>query len=197
MTLRADLAQISDWVTPGSRVLDLGCGDGVLLEHLQQERQVGGYGIELDVKGVTHCIRRGVNVLQSDLNAGLADFEDNSFDYVVMTQALQMVRHPDRLLDEMLRIGKVGIVTFPNFGYWKCRLAVARGHMPVTPGLPNSWYNTDNIHLCTVRDFEDLCAQKGINISRRVVLDSHHQADIRARTMPNLFGEIALYQFSR
>jgi methionine biosynthesis protein MetW len=197
MSLRADLELISEWITPGSRTLDLGCGDGSLLAHLRDQRQVNGYGLELDVKHVTAGIRRGVKVIHTDLNAGLADFDVDSFDYVVMTQALQMVRHPDKLLDEMLRIGKEGIVTFPNFGYWKCRLAVARGQMPVTPGLPNHWYNTDNIHLCTVRDFENLCAQKGIKILRRVVLDSNHQADLRAKTLPNLFGEIALYHFSR
>lgn len=195
--LRADLALISDWIQPNSRALDLGCGDGTLLAHLRDERGVSGYGLEIDVERVTACIRRGVKVVHTDLNAGLADFDADSFDYVVMTQALQMVRHPDKLLDEMLRIGKEGIVTFPNFGYWKCRMAVARGQMPVTPGLPNSWYNTDNIHLCTVRDFEALCAKKGIKILRRAVLDSNHQTDLRARTLPNLFGEIALYQFSR
>ncbi len=195
--LRADLALISDWIKPNSRALDLGCGDGTLLAHLRDERGVTGYGLEIDVERVTSCIRRGVKVIHTDLNAGLADFDAGSFDYVVMTQALQMVRHPDKLLDEMLRIGKEGIVTFPNFGYWKCRLAVARGQMPVTPGLPSSWYNTDNIHLCTVRDFEALCAKKGIKILRRAVLDSNHQTDFRARSLPNLFGEIALYQFSR
>lgn len=195
--LRADLAQISEWIAPNSRTLDLGCGDGSLLAHLQQQRNVNGYGLELNVESVTTCIERGVKVIHTDLNAGLTDFDDNSFDYVVMTQALQMVRHPDKLLDEMLRIGKEGIVTFPNFGYWRCRLAIARGRMPVTSGLPNSWYNTNNIHLCTVRDFEALCAQKGIRITRRLVLDSNHQTDMRARTMPNLFGEIALYQFTR
>lgn len=196
-TLRADLGQISDWINPNSRVLDMGCGDGSLLRHLMDNRSVTGYGLEIDVERVTACIKRGVNVIHTDLNAGLADFDADSFDYVVMTQALQMVRYPDKVLDEMLRIGKEGIVTFPNFGYWKCRLAIARGQMPVTPGLPNSWYNTDNIHLCTVKDFELLCAKKGIKILKRAVLDSQHQTDLSAKAMPNLFGEIALYHISR
>lgn len=196
-TLRADLAQISCWVEPSSRVLDLGCGDGTLLRHLADEQQVNGYGLELATESVTACVKKGVNVIHTDLNAGLADFDDQTFDYVIMTQALQMVRHPDRLIDEMLRIGKEGIVTFPNFGYWKCRLAIARGRMPVTPGLPNSWYNTDNIHLCTVKDFEALCKSKGIKILRRAVLDSQHQRDLSARLWPNLFGEMALYHITR
>lgn len=196
-TLRADLGQISEWITPKSRILDMGCGDGVLLQHLKESRQVNGYGLEIDIERVTACIQRGVKVIHADLNAGLSDFDADSFDYVVMTQALQMVRHPDKMLDEMLRIGKEGIVTFPNFGYWRCRLAIARGHMPVTPSLPNSWYNSDNIHLCTVNDFEALCAKKGIKILRRAVLDSNHQTDLRARSLPNLFGEVALYHFTR
>ncbi len=192
--LRPDLAIISEWIKPGSRVLDLGCGDGTLLAHLARERDVDGYGLEIDPDNVEQCIRRGVNVIQSDLDDGLSDyFDDDSFDYVVMSQALQAMFYPDRLLREMLRVGREGIVTFPNFGHWKARLQLALGgHMPVSSALPNEWYNTPNIHLCTLKDFEILCARLGLHVLQRTVVDHAHRKEIT--TFPNLFGEIALYR---
>ncbi len=192
--LRPDLAIISEWIKPGSRVLDLGCGDGTLLAHLARERDVDGYGLEIDPDNVEQCIRRGVNVIQSDLDDGLSDyFDDDSFDYVVMSQALQAMFYPDRLLREMLRVGREGIVTFPNFGHWKVRLQLALGgHMPVSSALPNEWYNTPNIHLCTLKDFEILCARLGLHVLQRTVVDHAHRKEIT--TFPNLFGEIALYR---
>jgi methionine biosynthesis protein MetW len=152
--LRADLALITEWIAPGSRILDLGCGDGALLAHLARTRGVRGYGLEIDPDNIARCLAAGVNVIEADVDDGLKDFSDGSFDYVVMTQALQATQRPDRVVDEILRVGRTGIVTFPNFGHWKVRLALARGRMPTTPALPEAWYSTANIHLCTVADFE-------------------------------------------
>lgn len=197
-TLRSDFAIISEWISPQSRVLDLGCGDGGLLHHLQTTRSVSGYGLEIDTDGIIACIDRGVNVLQADLDAGLGHFESDSFDYVVMSEALQVVQRPDHLLEEMLRIGRRGIVTFPNFGHWRCRLSLALGgKMPVSRSLPNQWYDTPNIHLCTVRDFEVLCDNKNIKLQQRTVVDHRHRSTAAARWWPNLFGQIALYELSR
>ncbi|MDY6943295.1 MAG: methionine biosynthesis protein MetW [Pseudomonadota bacterium] len=192
--MRPDLEIISRWIKPRSRVLDLGCGDGTLLNHLERTREVTGYGLEIDPKNVVNAIHAGVNVIQLDIDQSLGEFEDQSFDYVVMTQALQVVQHPDRLLGEMLRIGRKGIVTFPNFGHWKCRIQLAiRGRMPISDSLPNQWYDTQNIHLCTVRDFEQLCHQFDYRILNRRVVDSHHRSNRAMQMAPNLLGEIALY----
>jgi methionine biosynthesis protein MetW len=195
--LRPELRTIADWITAGSRVLDLGCGDGTLLAHLRDNRQVSGYGLEIDQKKIVQAVAKGVNVIQTDLDAGLTEFESNSFDYVVMSQTLQAVHYPDRLLEEMLRVGREGIITFPNFGHWSCRLHLLIGHMPVTPALPNTWYNTPNIHLCTLRDFEDLCANKAFHILERTVVDRAHRTSVPMRLLPNLMGEVALYRFQR
>lgn len=197
-TLRPDLEIISCWIKPGSRVLDLGCGDGALLKYLEETRQVTGYGLEIDPQNVAKCIRAGVNVIQTDLDAGLSDFDEDSFDYVIMTETLQAVHFPARLLDEMLRIGTEGIVTFPNFGHWSARLQISLGgRMPTTRNLPNHWYDTPNIHLCTLVDFEDLCREKRIEILQRNVVNHAHQPTLATRLLPNLLGEIALYRFQR
>ncbi len=198
MDLRADLTIIGEWITPGSRVLDLGCGDGALLEYLHAKRQVTGYGLEIDDDNVTRCIARGVNVIQTDLDEGIADFPDSSFDYVIMTQTLQAVRYPDRLIEEMLRIGREGIVTFPNFAHWSARLQLGLlGKMPVSRTLPNPWYNTLNIHLCTVKDFEQLCRERGIHILQRIMVDNRYQHNFSNYLLPNFTGQIALYRFER
>ena len=195
--LRPDLAIISEWIAPGSRVLDLGCGDGTLLAHLKRERQVDGYGLEIAPDNIISCIDKGVNVIQSDLDAGTSDFfDEGSFDYVVMTQTLQAMYYPDQLLKEMLRVGREGIVTFPNFGHWRARAQLMLGgHMPVSTALPNQWYNTPNIHLCTLRDFEALCAKLGIRILQRSVVDHAHRYRLGGKLLPNLLGEIAIYRF--
>ncbi len=197
--LRPDLAIISEWIEPGSRVLDLGCGDGTLLEHLKRERDVDGYGLEIDPDNIVACIGRGVSVIQSDLDAGLSDyFDDNSFDYVVMTQTLQAMHYPSRLLSEMLRVGRQGIVTFPNFGHWRSRAQLALGgHMPLSRALPNEWYDTPNIHLCTLTDFERLCHHLDIRVLQRSVVDTSHRSNFGMRLLPNLLGEIALYRFQK
>ncbi|TJY59375.1 methionine biosynthesis protein MetW [Sinimarinibacterium sp. CAU 1509] len=191
--LRPDLALICDWIRPGSHILDLACGEGTLLAHLAAHQQVTGYGLEIDDDEVARCIDVGVNVIQADIDDGLRDFESGSFDYVVMTQALQALQRPDEAIAEILRVGKVGIVTFPNFGHWRVRSALAAGKMPVTPALPDMWYDTPNIHLCTVNDFEALCSQRGWRVLARRLLDRSHQEGLRIRLAPNLFSEVALY----
>lgn len=188
---RPDFAAIAEWIPQGARVLDLGCGDGTLLKYLQQTRSVNGYGVEIDDGNVLECVKNGVHVIQSDLERGLADFDDGSFDFVVLSQTLQAMRNTERIVREMLRVGRAGIVTFPNFGYWKNRLHVLRGHMPISENLPFEWFNTPNIHLCTVDDFEKFCSQRGINIVARTVLTGGRPATV----LPNLLGELAVYQF--
>jgi methionine biosynthesis protein MetW len=195
--MRPDLELISDWVAPGSRMLDLGCGDGALLAHLASNRQVHGYGLEIDPANVERCIASGVNVLQYDLDRGLGDFRDASFDMVVMTETLQAVAHPNMLLEEMLRVGREGIVTFPNFGHWRCRLQLAMGRMPMSRALPNTWYDTPNIHLCTVADFEVLCDSLGIEILQRTVVDQAHRSGLGLRLLPRLLGDICIYRLRR
>lgn len=195
MKLRTDLSLISEWIEEGSHILDLGCGHGTLLAHLRDTRQVSGYGLEIDDDNVEGCVEAGINVIQSDLNKGLSDFNDNSFDYVVMTQAIQTIRRPDKLLMEMLRVGREVIVTFPNFGHWKARARLfLKGTMPVSRALPNEWYNTENIHLCTLRDFERLCERQGISVLQRTAVDTTHRTNWQMHLLPNLLGEIALYR---
>jgi len=198
MALRPDLDIISQWITPGSRVLDLGCGDGTLLAHLWRTRQVIGYGLELDPNKIVMSVAADVNVVQADLNKGLSDMKDNTFDYVVLTQTLQAVQHPNLLLQEMLRVGRECIITFPNFGHWRNRLQVSlKGRMPVSRNLPDEWFNTPNIHLCSVRDFEGLCHQENIKILQRSVVDHLHHSGPAMRLLPNLFGEFALYRVQK
>ena len=188
---RPDFAAIAQWVRRDAHVLDLGCGDGTLLKYLQQARGVTGYGVEIDDGNVLACVKNGVHVIQGDLERGLSEFEDGSFDYVVLSQTLQAMRNTERIMREMLRVGRAGIVTFPNFGYWKNRLQVLRGHMPVSENLPFEWFDTPNIHLCTSADFERFCRERGIDIVERTVLT----AGRAVTAWPNLLGELAVYHF--
>jgi len=196
--MRADLEIIQNWIQPDSHVLDLGCGDGTLLHALMRQHQVKGYGLEYDDLNIISCIEKDVKVIQVDLDQGLSDlFDDHSFDYVIMTQTLQAMHRPDRLLKEMLRVGREGIVTFPNFGHWKSRTSLSfGGYMPVTRALPNTWYNSPNIHLCTVLDFERFCRENNIRILQRMVVNTSHQSSFLIKMFPNLLGEIALYRIS-
>jgi len=197
--MRADLEIIQQWIRPGHRVLDLGCGDGTLLDFLQRERGASGFGLEINPEHITTCMSRGVSVIEHNIDThGLGNFDDGSFDVVLMTQALQAVRRPDKALDEMLRVGREGIVTFPNFAYWRLRWGLAlSGRMPESEALPYKWYNTPNIRLCTFKDFEALCQQKGISITSRRVVDGQHQNSLLARLWPNLLGQIAIYRITR
>ncbi len=196
--MRQELQIIADLVRPDARVLDLGCGDGELLHSLQRDKQVNGYGLEIDPAMITSCIERGVNVIEQDLDQGLGNFADNSFDLVVMAETLQSVRQPDVLLDEMLRVGEQCIVTFPNFGHWRCRAYLAtRGAMPIAEHLPHRWYDTPNIHLCTFADFERLCRAKRLEIIERFVADTFHRPRPLMNLLPNLFGTIAYYRLGR
>jgi methionine biosynthesis protein MetW len=190
---RADFATIAGWLAPNARVLDLGCGDGSLLAYLQRERGATGYGIEIDDAGVLAGIRNGINVLQSDLESGLAGFDDASFDCVILSQTLQAMRHTEAIVSEMLRVGRDAIVTFPNFGHWSHRWQILRGRMPVSSSLPYQWYDTPNIHLCTVADFDAFLAERRCVVEDRVVLAGGRPVAL----LPNLLGELAIYRFRR
>jgi len=196
--MRPDLDIIQHWIAPGSRVLDLGCGDGSLLEYLKHHKGVSEIGLEIDERNIQSCLEKGVNVLQQDLNKSLENFSDKSFDTVLLTQTLQAVNYPDVLIEEMLRIGRNVIVTFPNFGNWRSRWYLLRnGRMPVSNFMPYQWYDTPNIHFCTVRDFDALCQERQINIITRTVVDQKHQGSWTIRLWPNLLGETAIYHISR
>lgn len=196
--MRFDLQLIPEWIENGSRVLDLGCGDGALLSKLAQEKSVNGLGIEIDDESITACIAKGLNVVEQDLNQGLSNFPDNSFDVVVMAHALQTLRHPHLVIDEMLRVGKECIVTFPNFAHWRCRLHLGQqGRMPVSKFMPYHWYDTPNIHFCTVKDFETLCTDNNIKIVDRAVVGHDSSQTNLGKLLPNLFGVTAVYHISR
>lgn len=190
LVARAEFVAIAEWVKPGAQILDLGCGDGALLRYLNQTRGARGYGMEIDDARVLACVKNGVNVLQRDLESGLAGFEDGSFDCVILSQTLQAISRTERIIREMLRVGREGIVSFPNFGNWRMRLQVLGGNMPVSKELPYQWYDTPNIHLSTIADFENFCAEHGVRILERLVM----QEGNRVRWLPNLRGSLAVYR---
>ena len=191
---RSDWNIIAGWVQPGERVLDLGCGDGSLLKLLIEERGARGYGVEIDAAGVLASIRNGINVVQSDIDQGLAEFEDNAFEHVVLSRTLQTVKHTENTLREMLRVGREAVVSVPNFGYWKNRQAVLNGRMPVSEDLPYQWYDTPNVRFFTLADFEALCAQMGIVIKTREVLDADGQP---VHEEHNFLGSLGVYRISK
>jgi methionine biosynthesis protein MetW len=196
--MRPDLEIIQNWITPQSRVLDLGCGDGSLLNYLKLKKNVNGIGLEIDADNIESCIEKGVNVIEQNIDEGLTNFQSNSFDTVLLTQTLQASSKPDLLVDEMLRIGEYGVITFPNFGNWKSRLSLAsNGRMPVSKFMPHNWYDTPNIHFCTVKDFDALCREKNVTVLTRTVVDSQHQGNWAMKAWPNFLGEIAIYHITK
>ena len=201
--MRMDHQLAERWIAPQSHVLDLGCGDGELLGHLQRKLGVSGYGLEIDEDKINEAIGNGLSIVEQDLNDGLGRFADGSFDTVVMARALQAVKDPDKLLLDMLRVGREAIITFPNFAHWQNRIHLGlKGMMPVSEALPYEWYNTPNIHLCTFKDFEKLCAQHDIHIINRFAVsdsDRGHSALITAliRQAPNLLADVAIYRVTK
>ena len=196
--MRPDLELVAKLIQPNSRVLDLGCGAGDLLQHLQQQKSVIGYGLDKDAENIQLCLSRGVNVIEQDLDGGLGNFQDDAFDMVIMTDTIQAVHQPQLLLREMLRVGRECVVTFPNFGHWRCRLNLAAtGRMPVSKHLPHRWYDTPNIHLCTFNDFEALCAELRMAILQRRVVDQRHIEHSLINLAPNLLGSYGFYHLGR
>jgi len=196
--MRLDLTVIEQWIKPQSRVLDLGCGDGTLLLHVKNKQGVNGLGLEIDAEKITKGIASGINIIEQNMDLGLANFPDHSFDTVVLAHGLQAVHNPHLVLDEMLRIGQEGIVTFPNFGHWACRLHLGtRGRMPVSKFMPHAWYDTPNIHFCTVKDFEALCNEKSIRILDRAMVSEGKNNSWLANSWANLFATTAIYRISK
>lgn len=187
---RADYAAIANWVPRNARVLDLGCGNGELLAYLREVRAATGYGIEIAPNHVAECLKKGVNVIQQDLESGLSAFNAGSFDCVILSQTLQAMHHTELMMREMLRVGRVAIVTLPNFGYWRHRAQVAMGRMPVSTDLPYQWYDTPNVHLCTLADFESFCQRLNARIIERLVLRDGRTVNL----LHNLLGSLAIYR---
>ena len=200
-TNRVDLLAISRLVAPGSRVLDIGCGDGQLLKLLEETRNVDGRGIEISQKGVNESVARGLSVIQGDADSDLTDYPDQAFDFVILSQTLQATHHPRVVVEQMLRIGRRAIVSFPNFGNWRVRTSLSfKGRMPVTKSLPYSWYDTPNIHFCTIRDFVTLCDEVGATIETSMVLHRDGRKSTAFGAMLwfwNLFGQQAVFVLKR
>ena len=191
MKIRPDFAAIAKWIKPSSTLLDLGCGDGEFLEFIQAQRSVKNYGVEISDPSVLACVEKGLNVIQQDLEGGLALFEDKSFDTVVLSQTLQTIHDTESILREVVRVGHECVVSFPNFAHWSHRLSVLLGRMPVSKSLPYAWYNTPNVRVLTIADFEALASDLGIEILDRVVLHEGKKVNWAA----NVFGSLAIYHF--
>jgi methionine biosynthesis protein MetW len=191
--LRADLAFIAHWVRDESHVLDLGCGDGVMLEYLQTDKKCIGYGIEIDDHKIPACVARSVSVIQRDLEAGLSIFADNSFDTVLCLSALQMMKNVEGILRDIARVGREAIVSFPNFAYWPHRVALLRGRMPVSKSLPYEWYDTPNVRCATIKDFKELANQVGLEVLECVALHNGNPVSF----LPNWRGSLAVFRLRK
>ena len=195
--LRKDLEIIQDWITPESRILDLACGDGALMTALQRSKNTSGYGMEISQPDINICLANGLNVIHRDIELGLQIFSDHTFDFVLTTHSIQTLKNPAHILEEMVRVGNRGIVSFPNMGYWRARAHIAlKGKMPITKSLPHHWFDTPNYHLCTLRDFEDLCKQLDIQILRRAAVSHSNDRKLSTSILPNLLSETALYEIT-
>ncbi|MFD1122774.1 methionine biosynthesis protein MetW [Methylophilus flavus] len=188
--IRPDFALITNWVRSKTKVLDLGCGDGTLLTHLHETLDTTGYGVEKDDANWLEALKNGVDVIQMNLEDGLSGFEDQSFDTVILSQTLQAMHNTETIVEEMLRVGREAIVTFPNFGYWRNRLQIVTGKMPVSKTLPYQWYDTPNVHLCTIHDFDEFCTNHQIQVIERKVITGGQDVHM----LPNLMGNLAMYR---
>ena len=187
---RYDFPIIENWTHQNSKVLDLGCGDGSLLNYLKEKKDIKGFGIEKNKDNWLLSLKNNIDVIQMDLEAGLAGFETNSFDLVILSRTIQSMNHIEEIIHEMMRVGKEVIITFPNFGYWKNRFQIMQGNMPVSDELPYKWYETPNIHLCTIQDFDNLCRENKIKVEQRLILTDKKSVNF----YPNFFGALALYK---
>jgi len=187
---RYDFPIIENWTHQNSKVLDLGCGDGSLLNYLKEKKDIKGFGIEKNKDNWLLSLKNNIDVIQMDLEAGLAGFETNSFDLVILSRTIQSMNHIEEIIHEMMRVGKEVIITFPNFGYWKNSFQIIQGNMPVSEELPYKWFETPNIHLCTIQDFDNLCRENKIKVEQRLILTDKKSVNF----CPNLFGALALYK---
>ena len=187
---RYDFPIIENWTHQNSKVLDLGCGDGSLLNYLKEKKDIKGFGIEKNKDNWLLSLKNSIDVIQMDLEAGLAGFETNSFDLVILSRTIQSMNHIEEIIHEMMRVGKEVIITFPNFGYWKNRFQIMKGNMPVSDELPYKWFETPNIHLCTIQDFDNLCRENKIKVEQRLILTDKKSVNF----YPNFFGALALYK---
>lgn len=188
---------INEWIPDNSKVIDFGCGDGSLLKELIDTKKVKGYGVEIDHKKIQECIEKGVSVIQQDIDAGIQEFESSNFDISIMASSIQCLKNPHLALRRMLKLSNQCVVTLPNLGYWRCRVDLVSGKMPVTPNLPSSWYETENVHLCTINDFEKLCSDEGFVIYKKLFLNPKRQQSILASLSPNLFASEGVYLLGR
>ena len=184
---------INSWVPKNSKVIDFGCGDGSLLKELFENKQVLGYGVEINDTKIEKCIEKGVPVIKLDIDKGLNDFMSSNFDLSIMARSIQCLKNPDLALNRMLELSKRCVVTLPNLGYWRCRINLASGKMPITPELPSSWYETENIHLCTIKDFENLCLKENIRIKDKVFINRNGDQGGLSKINPNLFAVEGVY----
>ncbi len=192
------LSIIERWVEEGTKVLDLGCGNGEILFELKKTKKITGLGVEIEENNIEQCLLKNINVIEQNIDDGLINFSNNSFDVVILSQTIQVLKNPNTALEEITRIGKTCIVTIPNFGHWRSRISLLiSGKMPVTQPLPDSWYGTPNIHLCTLKDFENLCNDLSISIEERVAINSGNKNKWYLNIWPNLFSASAIYKISK
>ena len=188
---------VKNWIQPSSNIIDFGCGDGSLLKELRDQKQTVGYGIEIDPTGIALCLNNNISVIEKNIDDGIEEFSDCNFDVAIMASSIQCLKEPNIALDKILNLSNKCIVTIPNLGYWRCRLALMLGRMPVTPSLPSSWYGTENIHLCTIKDFEDLCDTEGFIIEDSIHLNKERRQSKIAAIAPNLLSSEGVYLLAR